>query len=831
MTATRTIPAETPVKSTEREEVFDLFRRWGYLEADVDPLGHMPREPHPELAALTGKWAEQARKVYAGTVGVEFMHIPHPERRAWIQEQMEAKSSAVDAGPILARLIRSEVFEQVIQARYLGTKRFSLEGLCGLIPFLDECLEIASAKGAVEAVIGMSHRGRLNVMLNIVGRDAAEIFAGFEDVDPRSVLGSGDVKYHMGATGDFTTKNGKIHIHLVSNPSHLEAVDPVVLGRTRAKQTRFGDSDRAKYLPIEIHGDGAFAGQGIWAETLNMSGVHGFKVGGAIHIIGNNLIGFTTTPKELHSTAFASDLAKRLPIPIFHVNSEDPEALVRVARMAVEYRYRFASDVVVDIIGFRRHGHSEVDDPTITQPVLYKIIKDHPPLWKIYAEQQNLPTESTIETLRSELEQAQKKAQSMEKKPVLRTLPSYWDNYVGGFYQPSYEVETGVAESELGEITKALTAYPENFAIHPKIKRLLEERARMGTGEKPVDYGMAEALALGSLLKQGTPVRLTGQDTRRGTFNQRHSVLIDTETEQEYIPLQHVSSSQARCEIYNSTLSEAAVLGYEYGYSRDYPETLVMWEAQFGDFANGAQVVIDQFISAGEDKWDLLSGVVMLLPHGHEGQGPEHSSARIERYLQLAAEDNMQICQPSTAAQYFHLLRRQALQKWRKPLVIFTPKSMLRHPDAASGISEFSQPHFLRAIGDPEVTNAERVLICSGKIGHELRRERANKRDVASSTAIIFLEQIFPFPEAEMKAEFAKHPNARELVWVQEEPANMGALSFVLPRLERAAGGRKVRSIKRSASASPATGSTKAHELEQKTLLTLALASGISSTI
>jgi 2-oxoglutarate dehydrogenase E1 component len=533
----------------------------------------------------------------------------------------------------------------------------------------------------------------------------------------------------------------------------------------------------------------------------------------------------------LHAAPFASDLAKRLSIPIFHVNSEDPEALARVARMALEYRYEFESDVVVDVIGFRRHGHSEVDDPTITQPLLYKKIKDHPPLWEIYAQQKGLPAEELIARIRAELEEAQKRGQAMGKKPVLRTLPKYWDEFTGGPWKPEYEVETGLSAAELGEITDALTRAPEGFAVHPKIKRLLEERSRMGHGEKPVDYGMAEALALGSILKQGIPVRLTGQDSRRGTFNQRHAVLVDVENEQDYMPLGHVSSDQGRCEIYNSTLSEAAVLGYEYGYSRDYPETLTLWEAQFGDFANGAQVIIDQFISAGEDKWQLLSGVVLLLPHGHEGQGPEHSSARIERFLQLAAEENIQICQPSTAAQYFHLLRRQALQKWRKPLVVFTPKSMLRHPDAMSGIDEFERPNFLRVIPDPDISGAERVLICSGKIGHELRHERSAHKDIARKTAIVFLEQIFPFPEREMAAELARHPEAREIIWVQEEPANMGALSFVLPRLERAAGGRKIRSIKRSASASPATGSAKAHDLEQKTLLTLALSSGISSTV
>ena len=500
-----------------------------------------------------------------------------------------------------------------------------------------------------------------------------------------------------------------------------------------------------------------------------------------------------------------------------------------MARTAVDYRYEFSSDVVVDVIGFRRHGHSEVDDPTITQPLLYKKIKEHPPLFEIYAQKENLSTEESARQVREELEAAHKQAQSIEKKPLLRTLPKYWDNYVGGWWKPEYEVETGVQAVELGGISNKLTTYPQTFSIHPKIKRLLEERARMGKGEKPVDYGMAEALALGSLVKQGVPVRLSGQDTRRGTFNQRHAVLIDIENEQEYVPLEHIAPNQARCEIYNSTLAEAAVLGFEYGYSRDYPETLVMWEAQFGDFANGAQVVIDQFISAGEDKWLLFSGLALLLPHGYEGQGPEHSSARLERFLQLAAEDNMQVCQPSTAAQYFHLLRRQALQKWRKPLVVFTPKSMLRHPDAASDIHEFERPHFLRVVGDAQVENADRVLLCTGKIGHELRHERAAKKEEAGSVAIIFLDQVFPFPEKEVAAELARHPNAREIIWVQEEPANMGALSFVLPRLERVSGGRKVRSIKRSASASPATGSAKAHEMEQKTLITLALSSSISS--
>jgi 2-oxoglutarate dehydrogenase E1 component len=575
-----------------------------------------------------------------------------------------------------------------------------------------------------------------------------------------------------------------------------------------------------------LHGDAAFAGQGIWAETLNFSDLPGFSVGGAVHVIVNNLIGFTTGARELHTSRFASDLAKRLPIPVFHVNAEDPDAVVRVAQWAVDYRYTFQSDVVVDLIGFRRHGHSEIDDPTITQPLIYRKIEQHPPLWQVYAEKIGADPSASAEQFRAKLVEAHKKAEAVEKKPVLSQFPDYWSGYKGGPYDPANEVETGLDPDDLLSLTAGLTHSPEKFSIHPKIQRLLEQRGEMGRGKRPVDFGMAEALAFGSLLGQGIPVRLSGQDSRRGTFNQRHAVLFDTETEEEYIPLQHLDPAQARFEVYNSILSEAAVLGFEYGFSRDYPDALVLWEAQFGDFANNAQAIIDQFISAGEDKWGLLSGLVLLLPHGYEGQGPEHSSARIERFLQLAAEDNMQICQPSTAAQYFHLLRRQALSKWRKPLVVFTPKSMLRHPDAASPLEEFSRPRFLPVVAEPGLAETDRMLICTGKIGHELRRERHQRQD--HDTTVVFLDQLYPFPEAELAVEIERHPRLREVIWVQEEPANMGALAYVLPRLEHIVRRCPVRSVKRSASASPATGSAKAHELEQKTLLTLAFATGQS---
>src|SRR6202522_331000 len=674
-----------------------------------------------------------------------------------------------------------------MQQRYLGSKRFSLEGVTALIPLVDEILDSGSALGAEELVMGMSHRGRLNVIAHVAKRDPEEIFAGFEDVDPRSVLGSGDVKYHMGATGEYTTRSGnKVHIHLVSNPSHLEAVDPVTVGRTRAKQDRNGEGGREKYLPLLIHGDAAFAGQGILAETMNYADLPGYTVGGTVHVVVNNLLGFTTSYTEEHSTRFAACIARRQSIPIFHVNAEDVDAVVRVARLATEYRYQFGTDVVIDLIGYRRHGTSEGDDPPPTQPLLYKKIKDHPPLWEIYADDiGTTDAGSQVSAIKAEFETAQKGAGKLTKKPTLRDLPSYWDQYYGGLYKPEFEVETGLPAEELAELGNRLSTYPDGFHIHPKVKKLLEQRAEMGAGKRPVDYGMAEALAFGSLVKAGIPVRLSGQDSRRGTFNQRHSVLIDIENENEYVPLENIAPGQAHCGVHNSTLSEQGVLGFEYGYSRDYPEALVLWEAQFGDFVNVAQAVIDQFISAGEDKWKLLSGVVLLLPHGYEGQGPEHSSARIERFLQLAARDNFQICQPSNAAQYFHLLRRQALRKWRKPLIVFTPKSMLRHPDASSPIQDFSHPHFLNVLPDTEVSEAARVLICTGKIGHELREERKKRKD--NSTAIVFLEQLYPFPEQELAAEFARHGETGDIVWVQEEPANMGAMFNMIPRLNRIA--------------------------------------------
>src|SRR5271155_4505279 len=726
--ADRTIVAfERPVKAAkgtkkaaanneERQRVFDAFRRWGYYEATLDPLGVFQPQKLADLE-LTGEAAEEARRIYCGNISVEFMHLPEPERRRRIAERIEGPEPEVNQEKILERLVRADLFEQVLQARYLGTKRFSLEGVTSLIPLLDSILDTAGEFGALDCVMAMSHRGRLNVMVHAACKPPHEVVSGFEDVDPRSVLGAGDVKYHVGATGTYTTTAGKtINMHLVSNPSHLEAVDPVAMGRARAKQTRRGvdgpiiDRSREtlnKVWPIVMHGDAAFAGQGILAETINLADLKAYTVGGTVHIVVNNLIGFTTQPTQEHSARFASDIAKRQSVPIFHVNAEDPDAVVRVGRIAAEYRAEFNSDVVVDLIGYRRHGHSEVDDPTITQPLLYKRIKEHPPLWEIYADDIGATdAPAQVAAIKGEFESAQQGGGKRTKKPLMRDLPKYWDQYYGGLHKEEFEVETGLQTEELSELTSHLTTYPAGFHIHPKVKKLLEQRAEMGTGQRPADYGMAEALAFASLAKAGIPVRLSGQDSRRGTFNQRHSVLIDIENENEYVPLENIAQGQAHCGIHNSTLSEPGVLGFEYGYSRDYPEALVLWEAQFGDFVNVAQAIIDQFISAGEAKWNLLSGVVMLLPHGYEGQGPEHSSARIERFLQLAAKHNIQIAQPSNAAQYFHLLRRQALRHWRKPLVVFTPKSMLRHADASSPIEDFTHKGFQNVLPDTEVGEA-----------------------------------------------------------------------------------------------------------------------------
>ncbi len=823
-TLTATAPAGV---QQEREQIFDIFRRWGYLQASLDPLGQfLPPEPFPIASVPEGEYAAEARKLYCGTFAVEFMHIPSLEQRLWLQEQIEQPTPKPDQNHVLTQLIRADLFEQVIQQRYLGTKRFSLEGLTVLIPFLDQVFATTSAAGVTRSIIAMAHRGRLNVMTNTIGRSPAEIFAKFEDVDPRTVLGGGDVKYHMGATGDYTSPTGKkVALHLASNPSHLEAVNPVAMGRARAWQIRMGDEGKQQVLPIIVHGDAAFAGQGITAESLNMASLSGYAIGGTMHIITNNLLGFTANPEESNSTRFATDLAKRLPIPIFHVNGEDPDTAMRIAAIASEYRQRFHSDVVVDLIGYRRYGHNEADDPTVTQPRRYAAIKGRPFLYQLYAKSIGIDPADEAKTIQEKFLADQADA-TKAKRPKLSKLPDYWKPYRGGdLTEADANISTGISSDRVLELSRLSNGYPVGFHIHPKVQKLYEQRVEMAEGKRLFDYGAAELLAYASLLTTGTPVRLAGQDSQRGTFNQRHSVLVDTDTEVRYTPLDHMTETQARFEVHNSLLSEAAALGFEYGYARDYPEALVLWEAQFGDFVNGAQSIIDQFIAAGEAKWGLLSGLVMLLPHGYDGQGPEHSSARMERFLQLAASQNIVISQPSNAAQYFHLLRRQALRSWRKPLVVFTPKSMLRHPDASSTVADFGLDHFQNVLPDNDVKDPRRLLVCSGKIGHNLRVEREKRKDF--SVGIIFLEQLYPWPVKELQAALDQHPGADEIVWVQEEPANMGAFFYVMPLLRRLAGSRSVLSVKRHASATPATGSAKAHEIEEKTLIDLAFGSAI----
>src|SRR5271170_1387068 len=822
-----TLTPPTAIEQQDRETVLDIFRRWGYLQASLDPLGQfLPPEPFPITSVPEGDIAAEARRYYCGNFGVEFMHIPNLEQRQWLQDQIERPAPKPDQTRVLTQLIRADLFEQVIQQRYLGTKRFSLEGLTVLIPFLDQVLATASSAGVTRSILAMAHRGRLNVMTNTIGRSPSEIFAKFEDVDPRSVLGGGDVKYHIGATGEYKSPTGQsIALHLASNPSHLEAVNPVAMGRARAWQIRIGETGKQQVLPIILHGDAAFAGQGITAESLNMASLAGYSIGGTLHIITNNLLGFTANPEESNSTRFATDLAKRLPIPIFHVNGEDPDTAVRIAAIAAEYRQRFHSDVVVDLIGYRRYGHNEADDPTVTQPRRYALIKQRPFLYQLYAK--SIGVDPTAETKAiQEKFLADQTAATKARRPKLSKLPDYWKPYHGGeLPEADAKLITGISAERVLELSRLSNGYPAGFHIHPKVQKLYEQRIEMAEGKRLFDYGAAELLAYASLLTTGTPVRLAGQDSQRGTFNQRHSVLVDTETEVHYAPLAHMTDTQARFEVHNSLLSEAAALGFEYGYARDYPEALVLWEAQCGDFVNGAQSIIDQFIAAGEAKWNLLSGVVMLLPHGYDGQGPEHSSARMESFLQLAAMDNMVIAQPSNAAQYFHLLRRQAMRSWRKPLVVFTPKSMLRHPDASSTVAEFGKPAFENVLPDNDIANPRRPLVCSGKIGHNLRVERAKRKDM--SVGIIFIEQLYPFPAAELQAALDQHPSAQEIVWVQEEPSNMGAFFYVMPLLRRLAGDRTVLSVKRHENATPATGSAKAHEIEEKTLIDLAFGSAI----
>ena len=844
------------------------YRVRGHLEADLDPLGLDKRGHHPELDYRSHGFTESdlgrqifinnlfgreratlreiiaiLRETYCGKIGVEYMHIQDPSERGWIQEKFEKRqnrpgpSTAVKKG-ILKTLTVAETFERFLDRRYTGTKRFGIEGAESLMPALEAILYRGNELGIREFVIGMPHRGRLNVLANFVGKPFAAIFSEFQgnSTNPEHVHGSGDVKYHLGTSGDREVGGTTVHLSLAANPSHLEAVDPVVLGKVRAKQLQRGDGERSHVASILMHGDAAFAGQGLVAESLELSNLIGFCTGGTIHIIVNNQIGFTTAPAAARSSPYPSDVAKGVQAPIFHVNGDDPEAVVEVARAATEFREEFKKDVVIDLFCYRRHGHNETDEPAFTQPMMYRTIARHPTTRQIYAKRL---VEAGV--LRDGEPDAMAAGFIAELETQFETAKSYRPNkadwlegaWAGLEQAPDDDRrgETGVGSERLREIGRGLVTVPEGFRLNPKIARQLEaKRAAIEAGEG-IDWATAEALAFASLCAAGTHVRMSGQDSGRGTFSHRHAVLVDQETGERYVPINHVRAGQALFEIIDSPLSEAGVVGFEYGYSLADPSALVLWEAQFGDFANGAQVIIDQFLSAGEAKWLRMSGLVMLLPHGYEGQGPEHSSARLERYLQLCAEDNIQVCNLTSAANYFHALRRQIRRNFRKPLVIFTPKSLLRAKEVMSRLDDMrSGTSFHRVISEGDALAADdrvrRVVLCSGKLYFDLLKARTAKGD--ERVALVRVEQLYPFPFDALGKVLQPYRNA-EIVWCQEEPQNMGAWNFVDRRIEQVLDGldiaaKRPRFAGRSEAASPATGLFKRHVEEQTKLVADALA-------
>jgi 2-oxoglutarate dehydrogenase E1 component len=838
-------------KQTKVLQLIHNYRVRGHLVADLDPLDSA-RAPHRDLdpatygltlwdldrefmtGGLSGEdratlrdILDVLRETYCGTIGVEYMYIADPERKDWLQRRMEVARNypALDAASkrrVLEKLVEAESFERFLHAKYVGHKRFSLEGGEALIPLLDRILNDAAVRGLREVVLGMPHRGRLNVLANTIGKPLSQIFAEFEGNDPTSYQGSGDVKYHLGASGTHQADTGEtIGVSLAPNPSHLEFVNPVVEGMVRAKQDAIGDREHARVLPVLLHGDAAFAGQGIVAETMNLSGLHGYRTGGTIHVVVNNQIGFTTLPEDARSSTYATDIAKMVHAPAFHVNGDDPEAVAYVAGLALEYRQKFRKDVVIDLVCYRRWGHNETDEPSYTQPLMYAKIKSHPSAASLYGDK--LVREGVV--AREELDKlwAAKKAEmSAEGGPptapfnvVARRLP-----------QDLPPVDAAAMRGRLRVVLKTLGTLPEGFEIHPKLMPFVRKRAELGEGRGDADWATAESLAWGTLLLEGIPVRLSGQDSGRGTFSQRHAVLHDVRTQKEYVPLDAVATAGARFEVYDSLLSEQAVLGFEYGYSVTDHRTLVMWEAQFGDFVNGAQVIIDQFLAGSETKWDQPSGLVLLLPHGHEGQGPEHSSARIERFLVLCAEGNMRVAYPSTPASYFHLLRWQARDASEKPLVVFTPKSLLRHPRCVSSLEDLADGGFRPVIDDAAADpgRVRGVVMCTGKVYYDLLKAREDAR--RADVAIVRLERLYPFPAAELAQAIGRYPAGAELVWCQEEPRNMGAWRFVRERFldgDVPAGGRLPRYAGRRASASPAAGTLKAHLAEQEGLVADAL--------
>jgi len=846
-------------QAANQAEVSALIYRYrdiGHLLACMDPLTACPTD-HPllELEAfglsldeLNNRYiapqtlfksdaalkdiVRALKETYCRSVGVEYMHLQDPAEQRWLQEHMEPTRNRTAFSPeekrrILEKLVQSARFEGFLNKKYAGVTRFSLEGGDALIPFLHFLTETAAENGMAQIILGMAHRGRLNVQTNVLGRRFAEIFAEFESCyDPDQLMGAGDVKYHNGYLADITTTAGHpLRIYLVNNPSHLEAVDPVVQGIARARQELESDDPQTgfgKILPVCLHGDAAFAGQGVVAETLNMSALAGYRTGGTIHVIINNQIGYTTLPEDARSTRYSTDVAKMLMVPIFHVHGEDPEAVVHVARLAEAYRRTFGKDVVVDLVCYRRFGHNEGDDPYFTQPLMYERIKTRPSLDAVYLESlqaENVVTPKDLGNIEDPLtRQLEEDFAETKDSTCAFPLDRFFENLDGyngrfSFRHPT----TSVAKKELVSLAEDLVRVPEGFSINRKVKRGLEKRAAAVLDGKGIDWANAESLAFASILKEGKPVRLSGQDVRRGTFSQRHCVLFDAQTGAGYIPLNHLAPDQGRFDVYNSHLSEYGVLGFEYGYAMVRPEGLVMWEAQFGDFANTAQAVIDLFISSGQSKWQRLSGLVLLLPHGMEGMGPEHSSARPERFLQLCADDNMQVCNPTTPAQYFHLLRRQVVARHRLPLVVLTPKSLLRHPLAVSASKDFTAGTFKpMLVDDAGQTVVKNVLLCSGKLYYQLLERRSQL--ALKDTALIRLEQIYPFPAAQLEKALAGFGKKTNLVWVQEEPENMGAWRFVAPHLEAAAG-RRPAYIGRKAASSPATGFPAIYKQEQTAVL------------
>jgi 2-oxoglutarate dehydrogenase E1 component len=844
--------------------LIDAYRELGHSWADIDPLRLNPRRPPPAALALSAFDLSEAdldrvfyhplsesgfstlreliarlRATYCRSIGVEFMHIRDDEIRRWLISRMEPIQNrpAFDIKEkrrIVYKLNAAELFETFLHQNYVGQKRFSLEGGEMLIPLLDAIIERAGLASVREIVMGMPHRGRLNVLVNILDKPYSLVFSEFEGSTPQTVAGDGDVKYHLGFSADHLTATGHtIHLTLTPNPSHLEAVNPVVEGRMRAKQRRFHDRDRRLGVPILIHGDAAFAGQGLVAETLNLSQLPGYRTGGTLHIVINNQIGFTTAPSEGRSTRYCTDVAKMIEVPIFHVNGEDPEAVVFVGELAFDFRQTFGKDIVIDMLCYRRHGHNEGDEPAFTQPLMYEKIKGRISIRELYTEQLVMAGELTsqeaetiAESFAEKLDEVLEEVRRGEAAPRSkeRGFAGAWAGLVPDYsFEP---VETGVAYATLRAITDKVAHAPDGFALNPKLARLLTGRARTVHEKGTLDWAGAENLAIGSLLWEGTPVRLSGQDSRRGTFSQRHAVLVDMNTAERWTPLNHLKDDQAEFCVYDSLLSEAAVLGFDYGYSLDEPHMLIMWEAQFGDFANGAQVIIDQFIVSAESKWGRASGLVMLLPHGYEGQGPEHSSARLERFLQLCAEENIQVAVPTTPAQYFHLLRRQVRRPFRKPLVLMTPKSLLRHKLAVSPVDHLTVGHYHDVLDDPAFPErARRVLLCSGKIYYDLMAKRGDA-DAGRAPAILRIEQLYPWPAEELLSVCERYRLAREWVWVQEESQNMGAWSFVSPRL-RALLGTPVEYVGRDESASPATGSKLVHDREQEEIVEAALGAAV----